>query len=577
MKKSSFCERKFRSMLSASTLTLAIIYIMLLCDNIIAGVFIGTAGVAAINAITPVTGIISFFSTIISIGTGILYSREIGAMRKRRADEFFGQGLVISIVISAVTAFLLVVCRGVYFSTNKITGEVYTLASAYYRWTPLNAVLFVMNSYLTKLVYTDGDEKSTNLSYAFQIGGNLLFSILLVRRLGMVGIILGTIIGNALGIVTVSRHFFQKNNTLHFVWHFSFADFAHAVRYSIVDAIIFFCWAGMDYVMIGHVSARYGDMGAVTLAVIIGLLEFDIVLDGVGMAVQPLMEIYLGEKNQKMVRRLMRIALKAAVIEGLIANVIVFIFAKQFCFLFGIKGGVALSSSVHALRIVSTGLVFCSVISLLSAYYLIVDHVALSAGIIVLKDGVLYTFLPILASVLLDENAMWAAFAVSPFLAVILTLLYVRIRYGKEQFPYLLEADSNDIVILEDLLTPESCSGLSALISKEFMERGHTSEMANHAALFTEEILLTALEKNRMRKRLLQVEISLLFDKDTVQLIERDNGEIFDNTDQNMRIDGFSSYVLNRMMGVHQEKMYLTTTGYNRTSLQFCDNGSEDL
>ena len=75
MKKSSFCERKFRSMLSASTLTLAIIYIMLLCDNIIAGLYIGTAGVAAINAVTPVTGIVSFFSTIISIGTGIITNR----------------------------------------------------------------------------------------------------------------------------------------------------------------------------------------------------------------------------------------------------------------------------------------------------------------------------------------------------------------------------------------------------------------------------------------------------------------------------------------------------------------------
>ena len=539
MKKSSFCERKFRSMLSASTLTLAIIYIMLLCDNIIAGLYIGTAGVAAINAITPVTGIVSFFSTIISIGTGIIYSREIGAMRKRRADEFFGQGLVISVGISAVTAFLLVVCKDVYFSTNKITGEVYELASAYYRWTPLNAVLFVMNSYLTKLVYTDGDEKSTNLSYAFQIGGNLLFSILLVRRFGMVGIILGTIIGNALGILIVCRHFFLKAN------------------------------------MIGHVSTRYGDMGEITLAVIMGLLEFDIVLDGVGMAVQPLMEIYLGEKNQEMVRRLMRIALKAAIIEGLIANVLVFVFAKQFCFLFGIKGGAALSSSIHALRIVSTGLVFCSLISLLSAYYLVVDHVALSAGIIVLKDGLLYTFLPIIASVLLGENGMWAAFAISPLLATILTLLYIRLRYGAKRYPYLLEEDGNDIVILEDVLKPESCARLSALVSKAITERGHAKEMANHAALFTEEILLTALEKNKTRKRQLQVELSLLFDKNSVRLIERDNGEIFDDTDQNMRVDGFSSYVLSRMMAVHQEKVYLTTTGYNRTMVQFSDTVSE--
>lgn len=563
-------------MLVASTLTLAIIYIMLLCDNIIAGLFIGTAGVAAINAITPVTGIISFFSTIISIGTGILYSREIGAMRKRRADELFGQGLVISVVISAVTAFLLLVCRDVYFRANNITGEVYTLASAYYRWTPLNAVLFIMNSYLTKLVYTDGDEMSTNLSYAFQIGGNLLFSILLARRLGMVGIILGTIIGNALGILIVCRHFFLKTNTLHFVWHFSLADLAQTVKYSIVDAVIYFCWAGMDYVLIGHVTARYGETGAVTLAVIVGLLEFNVVLDGVGMAAQPLMETYLGEENREMVRRLLHIAMRAAVIEGLIANVLVFAFAGQFCSLYGIRGGAVLASSVRALRTVSMGLVFCSVLSLLSTYYLVVDRIALAAGIIVLKDGLLYTFLPFLGSVLLGENGMWAAFAVAPLLAVILTLLYIRLRYGAERFPYLLEADSSDTVILEDLLTPESCSGLSALVSKAITDRGFTKETANRAALFTEELLLTALEKNRRRKRPLRAEISLLFGKDSVRLIERDNGEVFDDTDQNMKVDGFSSYVLNRMMARQRRRAYLTTTGYNRTVLQFSDKTGDD-
>ena len=164
-----------------------------------------------------------------------------------------------------------------------------------------------------------------------------------------------------------------------------------------------------------------------------------------------------------------------------------------------------------------------------------------------------------------------ARFADSPLLSLILTLLYIRLRYGAERFPYLLEADSHDIVILEDQLTPENCSRLSALVSNAIMERGHTKAMANHASLFTEEILLTALEKNSLRKRPLQVEVSLLFDRDSVRLIERDDGEIFDNTDQNMKVDGLSSYVLNRVMAVHQEKMYLTTTGYNRTMLQFSD------
>ncbi len=57
-----FCEQKFGSMFISGTFTKAVMYIMLLCDSIIAGYFIGEIGVAAINAITPVTGHVTFFS-----------------------------------------------------------------------------------------------------------------------------------------------------------------------------------------------------------------------------------------------------------------------------------------------------------------------------------------------------------------------------------------------------------------------------------------------------------------------------------------------------------------------------------
>ncbi len=256
MRQNGFCEHKFRSMLLTGTFTMAVIYIMLLCDNIIAGYFIGESGVAAINAVTPVTGIVTFFSTVISIGSGILYSREIGAMNKRRADEIYGQGLILSGAISAVGALLLILLRDMYFKANGINGEIYELALVYYRWTPLNAVLNVMVSYLSQMVYTDGDETCNNVCYGCQIGGNILFSVLLASRFGMLGIILGTIIGNALGLMASLWHFCRKANTLHFVWHLSASDLVQSVRFSIVDAAIYLCWAVADYVLIGHVTAR---------------------------------------------------------------------------------------------------------------------------------------------------------------------------------------------------------------------------------------------------------------------------------------------------------------------------------
>lgn len=572
MKRAGFCEKKFRSMLLTGTLTMAVIYIMMLCDSIIAGYFIGETGVAAVNSVTPITGVVTFFSTVISIGSGILYSREIGAMNKDRADKIYGQGLILSVGIAIFSALGLLLSREIYFSINGVTGEIYELAKSYYRWTPINAALNVMVSYLTQMVYTDGDEISNNISYGFQIGGNIIISILLARTLGMAGIILGTIFGNVLGLLSISWHFFRKCNTLRFVWHLSVKDIIECVRFSIVDAAIYLCWAVMDYVVIGHVFSRYGETGLVTLAVVVSLIEFSVVMDGVGMAVQPLLGTYVGENNHVLTKRLMGEAAKAALIEGLIANILVFIFAKQFCGLFGITEGAVLISSIRAVRIVSMGMMFCSAFSLTTSYYMLVDQVALSVAITVLKDGILYSTIPLIASLLFGETAMWAGFVLAPILALAISFMFIRLRYGKEKFPYLLDNTDNEIIVIEDTLSKNSCGTLAERAQSILQEHGYSPRVATRAALFIEEIGLTILDKNASRKKPILIEISLLFDEDSVLLTERDSGEIFDLTNPDQPIYGLSSFILSGLMGAQKEKAYLTTTGYNRNVIKLSKN-----
>ena len=77
-------------------------------------------------------------------------------------------------------------------------------------------------------------------------------------------------------------------------------------------------------------------------------------------------------------------------------------------------------------------------------------------GITFLKDGLLYSLLPVLGSVLFAQTGMWAAFAVAPLLALALSLLYIRFRYGREQFPYLLKDKQRPILVFDDVLTRES-------------------------------------------------------------------------------------------------------------------------
>lgn len=140
----------------------------------------------------------------------------------------------------------------------------------------------------------------------------------------------------------------------------SLKDFSLTSRYSIVDSSVYLCWALMDYVMIGFVSRNFGDMGLITLAVVVSLIEFSVVMDGVGMAMQPLIGTYFGEKNHQLIKRVMKSGIKAALMEGVIATMLIWIFAKQICGLFGITHGAVLVPSISAIRIVSLGFAFCS-------------------------------------------------------------------------------------------------------------------------------------------------------------------------------------------------------------------------
>lgn len=569
MSKKGFCERKFGSMFLSGTFTKAVMYIMLLCDSIIAGYFIGETGVAAINAITPVTGIVTFFGDLVSTGVGIVFTREIGAMRKQRADEIYGQGLIISISIGLISALTIFFIQDIYFSVNNITGDILDKALQYYRLAPINAFLTIVIFYLEQMVYSDGDELCNNICYAFQIGGNIVCSIILAKFYGMVGIILGSVIGNSLGIAACCWHYFRKGNTLHFVWHLSIKDFLLTSRYSIVDSSVYLCWALMDYVMIGFVSNNYGESGLITLAVVVSLIEFGVVMDGVGMAMQPLIGTYYGEKNHVLIKRVMKSGIKAALIEGIAATALIWIFAKQFCGLFGITGGDALEPSITAIRIVSLGCMFCSAVSLTTSYYMLIDRIRMATCFACLQNGLLYILIPIVGSLVLGFNGLWAGFVLAPVLTLITAFTFVYFKYGKSNFPFLLKDIESEIIVLDDVLTSETAAKLSRQVSDILIKHQYSKDTITHAALFIEEMGLTILDKNRDKKKDILVELSLFFEKDSLVIIERDSGILFDITDPDQKIEGLSAFVLSGLMEAHKEKAYLTTTGYNRNMIRF--------
>ncbi|MCR5747748.1 MAG: hypothetical protein K6G03_08575, partial [Lachnospiraceae bacterium] len=536
------------------------------------GQFIGEAGIAAVNAVIPVTGVILFFAAFLSNGIGIIYPREIGAMRQDRADKIYGQGLILSISTGIILCIIVFLIKDFYFSMINISGDILINAQQYYIYAPINALLTVMLFYLEEMIYSDGDTLCTNICYVLQIGGNIAISIILVGSMGMSGIMLGTVIGNGLGIIVCCWHYFRKCNSLHFVWHLSLEDFLQTSRYSIVDSITVLNWAFMIFVITGFISSNYGDLELTVFAIVISLIEFSAVLDGIGVAIQPLIGTYYAEGNHVLIKRVMKAGIIAAIIEGAVATVLICIFARQLCGVFGIVEGEALIPSINAVRMVALGFIFCSIILLMTSYYNLIDKIGMSVLITILLNGVLYILFPIIGSILWGVDGMWSGYALAPIITLAGMFFIMFFRYGRDNFPFLLKSMTSLIRVFDDVLTHDNTAAISAQIQNLLVSMKYSSLIANRAALFAEEIGETIIEKNKNKKEKIYIEFSLFFEPDSVLIIERDSGELFDITDPNLEINGLSSFILGGLMESHKEKKYQITTGYNRNMIRIREN-----
>ncbi len=200
---------------------------------------------------------------------------------------------------------------------------------------------------------------------------------------------------------------------------------------------------------------------------------------------------------------------------------------------------------------------------------MLIDRIAMATCIACLQNGLLYILLPMLGAVAFGMSGMWAGYVVAPILTLVCAYLFIYLRFGKANFPFLLNDMKSEIMVLDSTLTPETAAGLSERVRSSLLAHQYAKKTANNAALFIEEMGLTILEKNKAAKKPVQIELSLFFEEKAVVIIERDSGILFDLTQSDIQIGDLSGFILRGLMEASKENAYLVTTGYNRNMISF--------
>ncbi|MBQ4439558.1 MAG: hypothetical protein II909_00250 [Kiritimatiellae bacterium] len=565
----TFALDKYLKFLPASAAVVAVEFLSGVASCVICGQIIGEDGLSALNLMQPVANAVTFLALLAGIGTSVLFATEMGRFDKRRASEYATQGLWTVLILGSLSMLVLALVRHFAAGAFGVTGAVLVGLKEYWLWFLPCALLEPLSVYLSSLCYADGDPKTCIGAYIVQFAATCAFSVWLTLRMGFAGCALGTIIGHVLAVAVLCMHFVRKENNIEYAWHFSVCDSWSICRCAIGDASSRIFEGALILALNLYVVARFGEGMLPVLSVAVVVLSAVEFFDGVPRAMQPLVSVYVGEGNDRLVFRVLRYAEILAFAEGAALALLLILFPQFAVSMVGITDPGLVGEAMTAVRIVAAGLVGLAFMALFNSYWTYIAKESLALALTACTMFVAPVVLFVAFGEVFGVVGVWAALAIAPFAAIGAFAFFICAKWGRKELPHFLDwRRAARIRVFDLVLSPKAICGVSEKIRKFLaIRRGFGRAKADLTALLVEETLMLVKDHNKGRKT--RAEISLDFSRsDELRLIVRDDGEIFNLTDTDAEVSSLRAYLVSNLMVFLPAKRNMTITGFNRNIFQ---------
>ena len=552
----TFCGVQFKKMIFSALLMTFAENLSDAVNYILAAQILNDNAMAAVNLVTPLAYSVFFLSALIATGTAYLYSFEIGAFRQEKANKLVGQGAILAVTLSILLAVILFFGREIFFSLFEVTGEIETFAREYYSIFFLAIAINPIFFFMQMIVYNDGGEKNCVIGTFLTLFVNIVASIILGTKFGISGIAFGTILGELSAILVFAKWIFFDSETLKPILYISLSETVRVMKFSFVHATLYLYIGLGNMILNAFFLQTFGEQNFPVLSVVVSILQFAIFLGGVIEAAQPLVNVYLGEKNFDGVKKVMTLATKAALLSGAAIIPIFLLFGEEIAGLFNI-GADNLSETVFAIRAIGFSMPFIALVYLFSTYYQICGHMKIAFALSFFKEFGFYLLMPIICGLSFGMNGFFIGMMLSSIVSCVLFTIFLLVRHRKS-FPLLLP--QADIVSWDAKLNLERVLELRDRAEAEFLKRGINSKLTMKISLIIEEIGMSIVDNNPNDEPL--AELTLIFGE-KMQIIIRDNGKRLDLTDET--VNSFRSFFIYSFLeGSGTLRSYLTTQNYNR-------------
>ena len=564
---------KYRSIFFAAAIVEVVTFLVSLTDTIVAGNEVGAEALMAIGLMSPFYFTATFLAAVINSGTLLSFSDSIGAFQKKRALEFFSQGVFLSIGVGVLFTLILLLFKKPIIGGFHISETVTRYVLDYYEIILFYFLLEPISCLLDNIIVADGGEKLSAALNVAQIASNVALSVILAKTMGVRGIALATVLCKLFFVLSICGWFFSKRNSLKLVKYFHPKDCLMITKRGIVRATTFAMTAATTH-LVNAVTVKFFEDDFLQIVIVSQkILGMSSIFLGLAMTLQPLIGTLRGENNTKAARALLKRAVLDIAASGGVLTLILVLFARPVVRAFGVREEMLVTRGVFAVYITSSTLVPAALLVLLFICFFLFHRYKHALVICFIKDflapvGLILMF----AGLWNTPDSVWIGLSASSVLSVVIIMALAFIRNGWKLFPILiLENNDENIYIYSFIINDQNAVDMSVTAGKLLKGAGYSSRLQTLVSMYIEDLLLLIKEKNKTSEKELLAECNLILDKKRVRVILRDSGIIFDITDEDTRPDSFRQYLIANMISALDIKTYIVTTGYNRNEFVFTE------
>lgn len=403
-------------------------------DGIFVGNAAGSQALAAINLVYPLQAFMNATAFGLGVGGAVLMSKARGSEDYDEADKAAGTTLTLLVIAGFALMGLFWLSRDWCIAMLGGTGAIADYAKEYISIIILFGIFPILGNGITPLIRNQGKTVEATLFMSTGLITNIILDYILVFRMnmGLAGAAIATVIAQAIVVLfNLSFLFFNNRDiftlsSLKVTWarlksvvRIGISPFGQTLIPSVI--IIFTNWQ----------CIRYGGDDALSVFSLLSyvLASVQLLLQGVGDGVQPLLSFYYGAGEAQNIRFLFKKAITASIFISLFTTAGVILLRGQIAALFGLTGALA-EEAKPALIINACSYLMVGITRCISAYFYAVEKTSASTLLVYIEPCLFFPIAMWTLPLFFQLNGVWAAYPVAQVALVILCIaLYIQVEH----------------------------------------------------------------------------------------------------------------------------------------------------